>query len=321
RGPGSEQAGGLPRSHSQEGRGRTGQGRGQGCSRRIQLFPAAASPFPAARPRPARRPAPPASAQEQEEPPGAPQDACAEGARHGKLRSPGRESAIRGFGPAGSSVYKHTARPPARGQQAAEKKLGQHLNRGHVGPLAEDQLSRIPGLLPHGHRGWKYDSGPCFVGQRQDVVRWPLSVDHVVKRPAFLVALTHYRAIKGQGVLTPALGWVQERSGVQLKQAFGRSFQRRVPIFYEAAVRRNGLSPPGAVAEDEPCAAWDDATIGLPASASTGEAGALGQATPKFHLHPDPGYVTDTLRHCLDHSELGFLVPDGLNLHPDSFAM
>ncbi|XP_036682692.1 F-BAR domain only protein 1-like [Balaenoptera musculus] len=81
-------------------------------------------------------------------------------------------------------------------QQAAQKKLGQHLNRGHVGPLAEDQLSRIPGLLPHGHRG--------------------------------------------------------------------------------------------AVAEDEPCAAWDDATSGLPASSSTEEAGALGQATPKFHLHPDP---------------------------------
>lgn len=106
-----------------------------------------------------------------------------------------------------------------------------------------------------------------------------------------------------------------------MKQAFGRSFQRNVPIFDEAAVRRNGLSPAGTVTEDEQCRAWDAATIRLPASSSTEEAGALGQATPKCHPYPDPRYVTDTLRHCLDHPELGFVVPDGLNPHPDSFAM
>lgn len=68
-----------------------------------------------------------------------------EGARRmrGRLRFPGRESAIRGLGPAGSSVYKHTARPPARGNPKGSAVGGQRSAGRQLG----DPSLRLRGLL------------------------------------------------------------------------------------------------------------------------------------------------------------------------------
>lgn len=99
----------------------TGEGRGQ-VTRPATAGEDRAGRGPGAQPTlPGRRPplpgraappgaAPPGSAQAREEPRGGARGACAGGAGHGLPRSPpGCESAIRAFGPAGSSVYKHTA--------------------------------------------------------------------------------------------------------------------------------------------------------------------------------------------------------------------
>lgn len=94
------------------GPGAAGQdraGRGPGAQPIHPSRPPAAPSRPRAPPG-AAPPAPPSSAQAREEPRGGARSACAEGARHGKPSSPpGFESAIRAFGLARSSVYKHTA--------------------------------------------------------------------------------------------------------------------------------------------------------------------------------------------------------------------
>lgn len=150
RAPGAERLGHLPRTRPWD---RTGPG--HSCPALTRSASSRSPSFPSRPHDPtlAQRPAPHASAQApQEEPHGA----CAEGAQRGRLRSLGCESAIRGFGPAGNSVYKHTARQPARGNPKGSGVGGQGSTEAPAGrpiPSPSQAADCVPSSTQPSYRG------------------------------------------------------------------------------------------------------------------------------------------------------------------------